>query len=365
MDSSVAKEHCGESAVTRRDTALVLSGGGITGFLYEVGVLAALEEVAGPLGRAFDLFIGTSAGSVLAALLASGAAPSEIFRALMEDADSPFNFRTDDIFGVAATGPLELLGRLGRPLIGSIGRAIRKRTLPTPSWLVADYQEHYPPGIYSTEPLERTLCKRFTALGYPHHFNELRSRLYVTGSDIDTGERLIFGDGEFAEMHMCRAIAASCAIPIFFQPIRIGDRDVVDGAVAEGTPIALAAERGARLIVFVNPVVPIRNDRSRLCLQLDGGQCARLSEKGLGWLGDQAFRILLAAKLDESLTSLRLRHPSVVLHSIEPCREELPMFMNHVLSFAGRRELLEYGLLCGRRAVGAGVVQSLVEPGPN
>lgn len=79
---------------------------------------------------------------------------------------------------------------------------------------------------------------------------------------------------------------------------------MVDGAVAEATPLDIAAEQGARLIAYVNPRVPIRNDRSRLCLPLDGGHCARLAEKGVDWIGDQALRMLLAAKLEDTLETL-------------------------------------------------------------
>ncbi len=84
--------------------ALVLAGGGITGFLFEIGVLAALEEALAPdsLAEQFDLFVGTSAGSVAAALLANGARPSEIFQAVRDNLDSPFNFRAEHVFGTAA-----------------------------------------------------------------------------------------------------------------------------------------------------------------------------------------------------------------------------------------------------------------------
>src|SRR5439155_521128 len=79
--------------------ALVLAGGGIIGVLYEIGVLAALEEAfpPGPFNQHFDLFVGTSAGAVTAAFVANGAQPSEMFRALRDDLDSPFNFRPEDV----------------------------------------------------------------------------------------------------------------------------------------------------------------------------------------------------------------------------------------------------------------------------
>lgn len=334
-------------------TALVLSGGGITGFLFEIGVLAALEEALppGPFNEHFDLFVGTSAGAVTAALIANGARPSEVFRAVAENLDSPFNFRPEHVFGTAAASPFQLLTQFARPLAGAIARALR-RAHPSLASILADFQKHHPPGFYSTEPLERTLCDRFTALGYPHRFDELSRPLYVTGADIDTGERLIFGEGELTHVHICRAVAASCAIPIFFQPIRIGERDVVDGAVAGATAIDVAAERAARFIVYINPLVPVRNDRTNMCVPLDGGRCARLAEKGVGWIADQSLRMLLAAKLADTLVALRVRYPILTVHSIEPRPDELPMFLHNVMSFSARRELLEYGYACGRRAAG-------------
>jgi hypothetical protein len=138
---------------------------------------------------------------------------------------------------------------------------------------------------------------------------------------------------------------------------------VVDGAVAEVSPLDVAVAHGAGVIVHVNPLVPLYNDRTTLCLPLDGGHCASLAEKGVGWIGEQALRMLLAAKLEDTLENLRARHPQLVIHRIEPGRHELPMLMQHMMSFGVRRELLEYGLQCGRRAVKRGVVRTLTHSG--
>ena len=131
-------------------TALVLAGGGITGFLYEVGVLAALDELAGcAVSNDFDLYVGTSAGGVLAALLANGARPSKIFEAIIEDrSDSPFYFQSRDILGVAPGGPLGMIGQFARALAGTWARALRAKRWPTfaqmhfpgasPAWLLFD-----------------------------------------------------------------------------------------------------------------------------------------------------------------------------------------------------------------------------------
>ena len=326
-------------------SALVLGGGGITGFLYEVAVLAAFEEAAsGGFGAGdFDIYMGTSAGAVLAALLANGASIREVYEALdADDGESLFNFRQSDVFGLGARGPLSLILQFLRPIPGIVRRSIRERRWPSFAEALADFQTHHPPGFYSTDPLEQTLCSRFTALGFRHHFNELGRELYVTGTDIDSGERLVFGSGDLRDLHICRAVSASCAIPIFFRPIRIGERDVVDGAVS-GAPLDACVERGAREILFVNPLVPLENDRSRVCLPHDEGHCARIAEKGVGWIGDQAMRLLFSMEVSAARKALAARHPDVRLSVVSPARDEVPMFMTNVMSFSARREILAYG----------------------
>jgi NTE family protein len=350
----------GPSDHSRRKTALVLAGGGITGFLYEVGVLAALDELAGgAASNDFDVYVGTSAGAVLAALLANGARPREIFEAVIRDqSSSPFYFQSRDILGVGSGGPLRMMGQFARATFGTVGRALGAKRWPSFAQMFADFQEHHPPGFYSTEALEKTLCDRFSALGYQHQFDKLSRELFVTGTDIDTGEHLVFGAGEFADSHICRAVAASCAIPVFFRPIRIGDRDVVDGGVSEVCPLEIAVERGANVIVFVNPMVPIRNDRARICIPAGGGRCARLSEKGVGWIGEQAMRLMRAHSLATAIAALRSNTRVELLH-IEPGRDEMQLFMHSIMSFSAGRELLEYGRDSGRAFFGSGGAATL------
>ena len=73
--------------------ALALAGGGVIGGMYEVGALSALEERLASRQAAFDIYVGCSAGSVVAALLASGIRASEIYQIHDEDLDDPLNMR--------------------------------------------------------------------------------------------------------------------------------------------------------------------------------------------------------------------------------------------------------------------------------
>src|SRR2546427_10365915 len=70
--------------------ALALAGGGVIGGMYEVGVIAAIEERLNGDG-CFDIYVGCSAGSVVASLLANGVDASEIHQAIDQDLEHPLN----------------------------------------------------------------------------------------------------------------------------------------------------------------------------------------------------------------------------------------------------------------------------------
>src|SRR5213593_375409 len=87
------------STEARRGLSLVLAGGGITGAIYEFGTLQALNHFfAGSFTvNDFDIYVGTSGGAVVAALLANGVPTWEVGQAIIHNTDSPLNFKQDDI----------------------------------------------------------------------------------------------------------------------------------------------------------------------------------------------------------------------------------------------------------------------------
>src|SRR5216117_2837194 len=99
--------------------ALDLAGGGVIGGMYEVGALAALEERLNGEGRGFDVYVGCSAGSVVAAFLASGVRARDLYRILDQDLDDPLNFRRGALFSAGSFG--RAAGRFGR-LLWTLGK---------------------------------------------------------------------------------------------------------------------------------------------------------------------------------------------------------------------------------------------------
>jgi hypothetical protein len=115
-------------------------------------------------GRSYKLLFGTSADAVLAALVANSAQAAEIHAAMTQnEAGNPFSFESRDILGVGSGGPLWMMGQFARATFATLGRALRAKQQPSFAQMFADFQP-------LTQALEKTLCDRFSALGYSHQF---------------------------------------------------------------------------------------------------------------------------------------------------------------------------------------------------
>jgi predicted acylesterase/phospholipase RssA len=145
-------------------------------------------------------------------------------------------------------------------------------------------------------------------------------------------------------MHICQAITASCAIPYFFRPYKIGSQHYIDGSTGRVSHIDIAIERGAKLIIVVNPRVPIDNDLERICLpSLSYGKCSSIADLGIAFAWEQALRIEAKEKLEMALEGYRSRHPEVDILLIEPGSEEAMLFFQSPMNNAARRQVMNYG----------------------
>jgi NTE family protein len=187
----------------RRRVAFVLSGGGSLG-AAQVGMLQALFDG----GIKPDILVGTSVGAVNAAWI--GASPdSEGARRL---AEIWTGLRRDNVFPLGWTAAMGLLGR-GKHLISNGAlRGILERHLP---------------------------YERLEQAQLPVH---------AVTTELTSGRAIVLSSGPAVP-----ALLASCAIPGVFPPVTIGRHELVDGGVANHTPIAAAVELGAR-VIYVLPI---------------------------------------------------------------------------------------------------------------
>ncbi|HEY7586089.1 MAG TPA: patatin-like phospholipase family protein [Candidatus Deferrimicrobiaceae bacterium] len=325
--------------------ALILGGGGITGGMYELGVLSALDDflVGGRKPTDFDIYVGISAGSLLAAFLANGVSVKEMCKAVLGDGGHRLLLRREDVYEFRFSPFL----RAGWNFLGSIGpvlRYLRRHRQPV-TFLnaIALFQQFLPAGFFSNSNLEKYVARILSEDGRTNRFEELGGKLYIVATEIDTGERWIFGGGESPDVPISKAIQASSAIPVFFEPVSIGDRFFVDGAAERVGHLDIPISAGARFLLMINPTVPIYNDRTVVCIPTVRGYCSSITETGFTAIAEQTFRINSRVKLELGVEIYRQRHPEAEILLIEPAPMESTLFLYGSMNFSERVQVLNYG----------------------
>ncbi len=334
----------------RQKVALVLSGGGIPGWMYEIGALTALGEFFADgfdVGR-FDMYVGTSAGAGAAALLAAGVPPREVYDAIVNDADSPYNFRRRDIytFGTAETWAMvKKIAAVAGPALGQVARRIFRRDAQGSSLLdlVITIQEGLPSGLFTLAPLERRMAQILAEVGPGDDFRKLPKPLFIPAVDLDRGRYRIFGAPGLDHVPVSRAVAASSAIPILFQPVQIDGADYIDGGTGRVANMDVAVDEGAGLLVVINPVVHLDNDRRTTCLPTCYGFCRGLKSKGMAYIADQAIRVNTSMRLHIAKAQQEYLYPGLNIVILEPDPHETVMFTQNVMAHDSRKEILRYG----------------------
>jgi NTE family protein len=173
--------------------------------------------------------------------------------------------------------------------------------------------------------------------------------------DLNTAERVVFGAGALASVPISDAVAASSAIPGFFDPYTIDGRDYVDGGVGFCGHADLAAEAGADVVFVVNPLVPNRPANG-----------ASMRARGVYTILEQAGRIFSQNLLQLGMGSLVVKYPHTEFHLLQPSRDTTLLF-GPSMGFEASRAALRFGYTSTRAwldAQGAALVRSLTPASP-
>lgn len=339
---------------TRPRYALALAGGGVIGGMYEVGALTALEERLNGSGRGFDVYVGCSAGSVVASLLANGVRATDLYRILDEDRPDPLNFTRHAVF--ASDSVRRACGRFGQ-MLWVFGKNALKGVRGSIPDMLARAERDLPAGFFSLGALERFMREAFAARGLSNSFADLERTLLIPAIDLDRAERVVFGAGELHDVPISQAIAASSAIPGFFEPYPIAGRDYVDGGVGFSGHADLAAAAGANVVVVIHPLVP----------SLPEGDLGTMRSRGLYSIMEQASRIYGQNLLQLALTTLGVKFPRTDFFLIQPGRTRTPLF-GPSMSFESSRAALRYGYASTKEWLagqGAPLVRHLIAVSPS
>jgi NTE family protein len=325
--------------------ALVLCGGGITGLTYEIGALRALDDLlVGSCINDFDIYVGTSAGSMIGALLANGITPTDMALGLegsneMLRPPTPWGLYRPNL-AEAATRLLKL-PRLTQEIAWELARHPGKLN---PVDIVGMLAPLLPSGFFSNTELVRFLERLLTRDEFTDDFRRLDPELHIVACALDSGQRVVFSRfNKRAHVPISMAAAASSAIPILFRPVRIDDVDYVDGGIKGISAIDVAVDRGATLIVAINPIVPVdmRNLHTPAGVrELLGDHLADLGMRGVY---NQVFRGMLHDGLLDHIKLVRNHHPDVDILLIEPRPDDEKMFFHELMSYSARLMVLQHG----------------------
>jgi len=316
------------------------------GAAYEIGCLTALDQLFEEDfdSNHFDLFVGVSAGSVIASLMANNISPASLFSAISNDEQTVFNWRRRDIYRLETLAMLRCILKVFASSFRIYRSYRRNRSNFNLQELPYILQEQFPAGLFSLGPMQNYLCRSLREEGLCDDFRELERPLFIPSYDLDSGERVVFGSEGYRNVHICQAITASSAIPFFFRPHRIGGRYYIDGNIGRISHIDIAIEQGAKLIVLINPRVPMSNDPTRICLpSLSYGYCTSIAELGIGVAWEQSQRIESKEKLELAMETYRRDHPDVDIVLIEPGPEESLLFFQSPMSQVARTQTMTYG----------------------
>jgi NTE family protein len=325
-------------------TALVLGGGGFTGGVYEIGALRALDLLAvNSTVNNFDVYVGTSAGSFVASMLANGVTPEE----MMQVINSDDNMGLEDLDLNKVLKP-NYLGFLGKAAALPLRTAELLRSLVRIGELSAidigvGLAEALPTGLYSGSGLSDYVEEVLADAGRVNDFRLLDPELYLTATDLDTCERIVFGEDGWSDVPISKAVECSTCLPIVYKPVDLKGRQFIDGGIRSTTNVDIAVEKGAKFIVVVNPLVPYVNDFEKTIPTVFGRRVRRVSDMGLPAIANQTFRLIAHQRLHQAVEQWQEKYPGVDIVLLEPQPNDELMFGTPIMDYSRRLQIARHG----------------------
>jgi NTE family protein len=226
-----------------RPDVLVLAGGGTLGEAWMRGLLDGAGSASGIDFRECEYFVGTSAGSIVASFLAAGRAPDSgaearaaknWAQAADANGDKPRRVPALGRLTAAAAAPLAPLALASVTPGGAVVRAAALKAVP--------HTQRSMPGLGRMVDAEGA---RFDG------------RLRIVAVDRRSGKRVVFGAPDAPDATVGQAVLASCSVPGLFAPIRIGEREYVDGGVWSPTNLDAAPARRGSQVLCLNPTASL------------------------------------------------------------------------------------------------------------
>ncbi|EIV93921.1 patatin-like phospholipase family protein [Frankia sp. QA3] len=317
--------------MTRRRAArsgLVLGAGGVLGSAWMIGAMRAVETETGrDLGNS-DLVVGTSAGSVVAALLSLGIgidvmANSE--RGLYEAGDPVLDYRD-----LGASLPPRPRMRMGSPRLLTASALHPRHASP-----MVTLAAILPQGRGKISAVGDLVSAAMDRKGLDLADWPTPPALRVVAMNFDTGHRVLFGSPDAPRVTLPEAVMASCAIPGWYAPIESSGQRFVDGGTRSPTSVDLLADAGLEEVLVLAPACSLASDRPRGAVAMVERQVRRAATR----------RLLREVELVEAAGTR--------VTVLSPGPEDLAVMGGNLMDLTRRAEVFETSLRTTRAALRA------------
>jgi NTE family protein len=299
---------------------LVLGAGGVLGGAWLTGALHAITRETEWDPASAEYIVGTSAGAMIGVLVAAGVPPwfmvahsrGEVFDGLNGHDGRPAA-EADRAAG-AVFRLHRGLPQLGPGSLRLAATALANPLRHTPLQVLAGW---LPAGLISTDSLAETVRRAVPGRWVEH------PNYWAVACDYESGRRTPFGRLDMPRAGAADAVAASCAIPGFYRPVRIRGRRYVDGGVCSPSNLDLVAGRGLDLVICLNPL---------------SGPAGAAALDPLGWLPALSRR---ANRRRLEREERRVRRFGSAVAIIEPTDEDHSEMGLNWMSVERRRRVIE------------------------
>ncbi len=296
-----------------------MSGGGLEGFLYQLGVLYALERsIHGRTIHDANVYSGVSSGSIGSALVASNVPLIEVIKAMHGKSEMIQPFTSATIFDLAGSS---ILSRVLR-------ESISWTSLDPVKWIKQTLKA-IPTGFFKGEALRQYIRHCVDAAGGKDSFEGLKTELYIGGTDMDTFEHVVFGQEPWRNVPISEAIYASCALPLVFEPSQINGRWFIDGQITKTCNLELVVERGCDLVFIIDPLKPLGT--------LIPGS---VDKKGGYYALLQSVKALVYTRFHSVLSHLTERYPETDFIVFQPDEEVAQLMAGSPMRYRIRTQVI-------------------------
>lgn len=311
-----------EFRMSQQKKSLCISGGGLEGYIYSIGVTNALDDaMATSACNEFDIFCGVSSGAILASFLAAGTHSNDILKQLYKKHGKLDPLSLNVIFDLA-----------GGEIVSRIVGVLRMLSTLDPAEVVVRLQRLVPVGFFRGERLKAFLERQLSRLGIPDNIAQLNKELYISATDQDTGEHVVFGEEPWREIKISQAIRASTALPPFYLPERVNGHWFSDGQLTSSSDFNTAIRKGAGLVIMIDPMVAYTSNSPGAVMR-HGGYFTAV----------QAIKSLVQTRFSSMLNHSMDVNPDVDFVVFRPTDEVMEAMAGNPMRYRIRTELAEMG----------------------